>query len=95
MHMGDSTARSSGPSRGADISQKRSAAASALPYGKAFVVQFSSETDRTLEHATGRIEHLESGRRVSFSSAAELLACIVVMLGDVDPAPAEEPPPHA
>jgi len=87
MHMGNSTARSSGSLRGA--------AASALPYGKAFVVQFSSETDRTLEHATGRIEHLESGRRVSFSSAAELLACIVVMLGDVDPAPAEEPPPHA
>ena len=85
--MGNSTARSSGSSRGA--------AASALPYRKAFVVQFSSETDRTLEHATGRIEHLESGRRVSFSSAAELLACIVVMLGDVDPAPAEEPPPHA
>jgi len=85
--MGHSTARSSGSSRGAG--------ASALPYGKAFVVQFSAETDRTLEHATGRIEHLESGRRVSFSSAAELLACIVVMLGDVDPAPAEEPPPHA
>ena len=85
--MGNSTARSSGSSRGAG--------ASALPYGKAFVVQFSSETDRTLEHATGRIEHLESGRRVSFSSAAELLACIVVMLGDVNPAPAEEPPPLA
>jgi len=93
--MGDSAARGSESSRGADVGQKRSAAASALPYGKAFVVQFSSETDRTLEHATGRIEHLESGRRVSFSSAAELLACIVVMLGDVDPAPAEEPPPHA
>jgi hypothetical protein len=94
MHMGDSTAGSSGSSRRADVGQKRSATAPALPYGKAFVVQFSLETDRTLEHATGRIEHLESGRRVPFSSAAELLACIAVMLGDADPAPAEEPPPH-
>jgi hypothetical protein len=92
--MGDSTAGSSGSSRRADVGQKRSATAPALPYGKAFVVQFSLETDRTLEHATGRIEHLESGRRVPFSSAAELLACIAVMLGDADPAPEEEPPPH-
>ena len=92
--MNDSTVGSAGSLRRADVGHGRPANAPALPYGKAFVVQFSSETDQALEHATGRIEHLESGRRVPFSSAAELLACIVVMLGDVDPLRAEEPPPH-
>jgi len=60
--------------------------APSLPYGNAFVVQFSSETDQNLEHATGRLEHLQSGRRVPFASTAELLACIVVMLTDADAA---------
>ena len=64
----------------------RSVDAPSLPYGKAFVVQFSSETDQDLEHATGRLEHLQSGRRVPFASTAELLACIVVMLTDADAA---------
>lgn len=93
--MGDSNARSSESPRRAEVGHGWSPTAPALPYRKAFVVQFSSETDQTLEHATGRIEHLESGRRVPFSSAAELLACIGVMLGHVDPAPGEEPPPSA
>ena len=67
MHMDDSTTRSLGFPRRAEVGRGRSANAPVLPYGKAFVVQFTSETDRTLEHATGRIEHLESGRRVPFS----------------------------
>jgi hypothetical protein len=37
-----------------------------LPYAKAFVVQFTAGTDAGLEHASGRVEHLESGRRERF-----------------------------
>ena len=54
----------------------------ALPYAKAFVVQFSYETDAGLKRATGRVEHLQSGRRAAFASPVGLLACLVAMLGD-------------
>jgi hypothetical protein len=53
----------------------------ALPYAKAFVVHFSFETDAGLERATGRVEHLQSGRRAAFASLVELLVCLVAMLG--------------
>ena len=74
------------PKKSATAEQLRSVTAPSLPYGKAFMVQFSSETDPSLEHAMGRLEHLQSGRRAPFASAAELLACIVVMLTDADAA---------
>jgi hypothetical protein len=60
----------------------------ALPYAKAFVVHFTAESDARLERASGRVEHLQSGRRVRFASAADLLACIVELLADA----ANEPP---
>jgi len=53
-----------------------------LPYARAFVVQFTSETDAGLEHAEGRVEHMRSGRRVRFASAVDLLACIARLLAD-------------
>ena len=56
----------------------------ALPYAKAFVVQFSAETEPRLGTATGRIEHLQTGRRSRFASVDELLARIMVMLGGGD-----------
>jgi hypothetical protein len=56
----------------------------ALPYAKAFVVQFSAETDPRLGTATGRIEHLQTGRRLRFASVDELLAGIMGMLAGVD-----------
>jgi hypothetical protein len=60
---------------------------SALPYAKAFVVQFGAETDARLGLVTGRIEHLQTGRRSRFASADELLARIMTMLGGVAASP--------
>ena len=58
---------------------------SALPYAKAFVVQFSAETNPRLgTTTTGRVEHLQTGRRSRFASADELLAWIMAMLAGAD-----------
>jgi len=58
----------------------------ALPYAKAFVVQFSAETDARRGTVTGRIEHLQTGRRSRFVSTDELLAWIMAMLAGADAA---------
>jgi hypothetical protein len=55
----------------------------ALPYAKAFIVQFGAETDAQRGHVTGRIEHLQTGRRSRFASVDELLAWITAMLASV------------
>ena len=57
---------------------------SALPYAKSFVVQFSVETDARRGTVTGRIEHLQTGRRSRFVSTDELLAWIMAMLAGAD-----------
>jgi hypothetical protein len=57
---------------------------SALPYAKAFVVQFSADADPRLGTTTGRVEHLQTGRRSRFASADELLAWITAMLAAAD-----------
>jgi hypothetical protein len=57
---------------------------SALPYAKAFIVQFGEETDARLGNVTGRIEHLQTGRRSRFASIDELLASVMAMLARVD-----------
>ena len=57
---------------------------SALPYAKAFIVQFGAMTDARLGSATGRIEHLQTGRRSRFVSTDELLAWIMAMLAGAD-----------
>jgi hypothetical protein len=51
-----------------------------LPYARAFVVQFTADTDAGLEYAAGRIEHLETGRRERFESAHDLLLWISALL---------------
>jgi len=51
-----------------------------LPYARAFIVQFGAETDARLGNVTGRIEHLQTGRRSRFASVDELLAWIMAML---------------
>jgi len=53
-----------------------------LPYARAFVVQFTSNTEVTLERAEGRVEHMQSGRRVRFASTEELLASFAHFLAD-------------
>ncbi len=58
----------------------------ALPYAKAFVVQFSAETDPRHGTVAGRIEHLQTGRRSRFVSTDELLAWIMAMLAGADAA---------
>jgi hypothetical protein len=56
----------------------------ALPYAKSFVVQFSAETDPRLGTISGRVEHLQTGRRSRFASVDELLASIMAMLAGAD-----------
>ena len=56
-----------------------------LPVWKAFVVQFSRETNPRARKFSGRVEHMSSGRRARFTSAPELLAALrtlLVELGD-------------
>jgi hypothetical protein len=51
-----------------------------LPFARAFLVQFTSDIDARLEHAAGRVEHMQSGRTMRFTSTADLLACMVRLL---------------
>jgi len=47
-----------------------------LPAWKAFVVQFTRETEGPAGAFSGRVEHLNSGRRARFDSPEELLALL-------------------
>lgn len=80
--MEDAMVKGSGSESEDDAAKDGAADRPTLPYAKAFVVQFTTETDGRLQHATGRVEHLQSGRRARFVSTAELLACIVALLAD-------------
>jgi hypothetical protein len=51
-----------------------------LPPWKAFVVQFSRKADAPAGIFSGRVEHLSSGRRVRFKSAADLVKILETML---------------
>jgi hypothetical protein len=70
-----------GSAGGRDAGQNRAGNGTALPYAKAFVVQFAADTDPSLEHASGRIEHLQSGRQARFASMTDLVARIAALLG--------------
>lgn len=59
-------------------------AAPTLPVWKAFAVQFSTETSAARGVFSGRVEHLNSGRRARFVSKADLLAVLERMLGDIE-----------
>ena len=61
------------------------AARFAPQYARAFLVQFTEETDSQLTCAAGRVEHLRTGRRTRFESAAELLDCLRALLAEREP----------
>ena len=58
----------------------------ALPAWKAFVVQFSRDAKDTASFS-GRVEHLNSGRRAHFNSADELLTVLARLLAELGHAP--------
>ena len=62
---------------------RASADAPALPPWKAFVVQFTQETSAGSGVFAGRVEHLNSGRRARFKSAADLIATLERLLGQI------------
>jgi hypothetical protein len=62
---------------------RASADVPALPPWKAFMVQFTNETSAGGDFA-GRLEHLHSGRRARFKSAAELVATLERLLEQID-----------
>jgi hypothetical protein len=56
-----------------------------LPVWRAFVVQFSRETQAKAGPFAGRVEHMSSGRRAPFGSAAQLVTVLrrmIDQLGD-------------
>ena len=57
--------------------------AHALPVWKAFVVQFSRETSARTGTFSGRVEHMNSGRRARFASTRELLAVLRKLLDEL------------
>ena len=75
------------PSKTRASIQRKGAAGSSqqptLPAWKAFVVQFSNETEPTAGTYSGRVEHLSSGRRVHFRSSAELVAILGRLLEEL------------
>jgi hypothetical protein len=54
----------------------------ALPAWKAFVVQFTRESEGLAETFSGRVEHLSSGRRARFASPEELVATLRRLLDE-------------
>ena len=54
-----------------------------LPVWKAFVVQFSRETNPHTRKFSGRVEHMSSGRRARFASSRELLAVLGRLLREL------------
>jgi hypothetical protein len=60
-----------------------------LPAQRAFVVQFSAQTQVDLGRFAGRIEHVVSGHARRFETLDELLACLVQMLVTLGTTPPE------
>lgn len=56
----------------------------ALPAWKAFAVQFSRQSGGGESAFSGRVEHLQSGRRTTFASRDELVATLERMLDAAD-----------
>jgi hypothetical protein len=55
-------------------------AARPLPARRAFVVQFSAQTNVELGRFAGRVEHVVSGHARRFQTLDELVGCLVEML---------------
>lgn len=51
-----------------------------FPPWKAFLVQFSRDTDTQSDSFAGRVEHLSSGNRVRFNGEEELAATLRMLL---------------
>ncbi len=64
----------------------------ALPAWKAFAIQFSRGSGGGDRAFSGRVEHLQSGRRTKFESRGELVETLERMLDALDEPSAEEPP---
>ena len=58
------------------MKQKLEEKAPFLPANRAFVIQFSTETDVPHGRLTGRVEHVVSGQSRHFQSLEELLAFV-------------------
>jgi hypothetical protein len=94
----DGTTESGSDTPRESVRQRSEADGPRLPYARAFVVQFTADTDAGLEYAAGRIEHLETGRRERFESADDLLLWISALLArgrdatETSPGPAQPSP---
>lgn len=53
-----------------------------LPAWRAFLVSLSSDADPSEEVFYGRVEHVQTGRRATFSSPGELQAFMTLVLDD-------------
>ena len=54
-----------------------------LPPWKAFVVQFSRDSQAASKVFAGRVEHLNTGRRARFRSGEDLLAVLTRLLSQL------------
>lgn len=71
--------------------QRSPVSRSPLSVHRAFVVQFRTETDASLRHVAGRVEHVASQHTASFQSWADLRAFMARVLAEVR-ARGPEPP---
>jgi hypothetical protein len=60
-----------------------------LPAHRAFVVQFSAQTNVELGRFAGRVEHVVSGHARRFQTLEELVGCLVQMLVTLGTTPPE------
>lgn len=56
----------------------------ALPASRAFLVHFSRDSGFDVDSLSGRVEHLNSGRRAQFDSGHDLLAALTLLLDTID-----------
>jgi hypothetical protein len=64
-------------------------AARPLPAQRAFVVQFTAQTNVELGRFAGRVEHVMSGHARRFQTLEELVACLAQMLVALGTSPPE------
>src|SRR5262245_43546862 len=64
-----------------------------FPYARAFVGQFAEHVEPSGTRFEGRVEHLQSGRRVRFESGEALVSLLAEMLVHVGSDPDDEAVP--
>jgi len=65
-----------------------------LPRRRAFLVQYTGDADPPRGQVSGRVEHIESGASLHFSSQEELNDFIANTLSKEKPQPGGTPPRH-